>query len=371
MLEDYKYLIALGLINGVGPVTTKLLVNTFGSAEAVFGLSQHELSQIDGISSSALRGLGTDKGWALERASREMDFIDRHNVVPIAFNERNYPKRLLADESAPAMLFSLGQTDLNASKVLSIVGTRRPTQRGKDITTRIVTELAERYPNLLIVSGLAYGIDVVSHRAALACGLPTVGVVAHGLNTIYPRQHRETAAQMTRNGCVLTEYVSGVEPEAVNFVSRNRIVAAMADGTLVVESGASGGSLITASDACEVGREVMAIPGSPMDEMSRGCNKIIRSGMAHLVESASDIESVLGWEVPKNEPTQGSLFENVEENDEERRICEALLVDRELPAGVISTRTGLPMSQVSSLLLDMEFSGKVKSLPGNIYRLLK
>lgn len=370
MLDKYRDIIALDLVYGVGPATTKSILRQVGSADDVFRMSKSELMGLQGVTPQAVEGLLSDNGCSMERANREVEFMERHNIIPIAYDDDAYPKRLTACDSAPAILFTIGKTDLNASKIISVVGTRRPTERGRELTAEYVTQLAKLYPDLLIVSGLAYGVDVAAHRAALSASIPTVGVVAHGLHKIYPSQHRETAVQMTGNGCILTEYLSGTEPEAVNFVHRNRIVAAMADATIVVESGPTGGSLITARMAMECGRDVLAVPGSPRDEMSSGCNKIIREGWARLIQSTDDIVQTLGWSVPSEKPVQGSLFDSVE-SPEQRKIYDQLLIHREASASVLSAYTDLPVGQVNTLLLEMEFAGKVKSLPGNVYRLLK
>lgn len=370
MLEKYRDIIALDLAFGIGPATAKSILSKVGSAEDVFRMSRRELVELGGLTSQAIDGLLSDNGRSMERANREMEFIERHNITPIAYDDAAYPKRLTVCDSAPAILFTIGKTDLNAQKILSVVGTRRPTERGRELTAEYVAQLAKLYPDLLVVSGLAYGIDVAAHRAALGAGVPTVGVVAHGLHKIYPAQHRDTAVQMSNNGCVLTEYISGVEPEATNFVARNRIVAAMADATIVVESGSSGGSLITARMARDYGRDVLAVPGSPRDEMSAGCNNIIRDGWAKLIQTTDDIIQALGWTVSSKKPEQGSLFESVE-SAEQQMIYDQLLIHREASASMISVNTSLPVALVNTLLLEMEFAGKVKSLPGNIYRLLK
>ena len=371
-MDRYRDIIALSMLNGVGPIIAKSLLAAFESAEGVFSASRADIKNISGIGSSVADIVVEGKRAALIAAEVELENMAKRSIQPIAYTDANYPKRLLQLDSSPVVLYSKGKTDFNALKVLSVIGTRRPSEQGREICTQIVTDIAKRHTDVLIVSGLAYGIDVLAHRAALQCGVPTVGVMAHGLDIIYPSQHRDTAAQMINNGALLSEYIIGTEPDAPNFVSRNRIVAGMADATLVVESGAKGGSLITARNALSMGRDVLAVPGRPSDEMSVGCNNLIRENKAHLVTCAKDIEDVLCW-TAGNAPTmpiEGSLFAEPLTVDQQA-IYDTLMLSKGMSASVLSRQTGLAVSKVNTLLLQMEFSGMVKSMPGNIYKLVK
>ena len=371
-MDSYKEIIALSMLNGVGPIIAKTLLTAFGSAREAFMASRADILSVNGLGTSVADVVLNGKQVALEAAEKELEKMEKLGITPIAYTDSSYPKRLLQLDSSPIVIYVKGNTDLNALKVLSIIGTRRPTDYGKEICAKIVSDLALRHRGLMIVSGLAYGIDVIAHRAALQNGLPTVGVMAHGLDKIYPSQHRETAMQMQKNGALLSEYIIGTDPDAPNFVSRNRIVAAMADATLVVESGEKGGSLITARDAHELGRDVMAVPGSPAVEMSKGCNNLIKQQRAHLVTDAKDIEDVLCWTADSEEKkaVQGSLF-TIPLTQEEQMIYDKLMLSKGLSASTLSQQTGMAVSKVNTLLLQMEFSGAVKSMPGNIYKLVK
>lgn len=371
---DYQYIIALSMISGVGPTTSKTLISAFGSAEDVFKASLADIRSVVSIGPSVADAIVNNGKSALDRAKRELDLMSRYSIHPVSIYDAEYSKRLAVLENSPIVLYLKGKTDMNALKILSIVGTRRPTDYGRSLCGEIVAELASRHSNLLIVSGLAYGIDIAAHRAALKAGVPTAGVLAHGLDILYPSQHADSARQMIENnGCIISEYKIGTQPEAPNFVARNRIVAAMADATLVVESGAKGGSLITALDAFRLGRDVLAVPGSPDSEMSRGCNALIRDEKAHLVTCAEDIEKRLSWTSATASPAavQGSLFDNIEVSDNEQQIYDLLMVNKTMSASELSQASGQAISQINTLLLQMEFAGKVSSLPGNIYKLVK
>lgn len=360
------------MLNGVGPIIAKTLLAVFGTAAEAFAASRADILSVNGLGPSVADAVINGKRAAFEAADKELTKMERYGIRPIAYTDADYPKRLLQLDSSPVVLYAKGSTDFNALKVISVVGTRRPTDYGKDLCAQMITELASRHKDLMIVSGLAYGIDVVAHRAAVQNGLPTVGVMAHGLDIIYPSQHKEIAAQMQKNGALLSEYVTGIDPEAPNFVSRNRIVAAMADATLVIESGEKGGSLITARDAYELGRDVLAVPGSPAAEMSKGCNRLIKEQKAHLVADVHDIEECLCW-TPSGQPMQalqGSLFSEPITADEQV-IYDKLMLSKGMSASALSQQTGMAVSEINTLLLQMEFSGMVKSMPGNIYRLVK
>lgn len=370
MDENTKYLIALSLLKGIGPITAKNLIAHVGEPEKIFTESSRSLLKIPNIGQTTVDVLkSTDE--AFRRADAEIDFMLKYNIEPVSYLDKSrYPERLLQCDDSPIVLYVKGNADFNRQKVLSVVGTRQPSEEGKEICERIVADLAANHPDMLIVSGLAYGIDICAHRSAMRSNVSTVAVLAHGLDLIYPSAHRETARQMLDSGALITEFPSQTKPDAPNFVARNRIVAGIAAATLVIESGEKGGSLITANLATSYNREVFAVPGSPKHDKSRGCNALIKRNIASLVESADDIEKELNW-TNKNataKAVQTSLFAQPA-NDDEKSIYSALLVENELTASILSSRCKMPVSKINTLLLGMEFSGLVKSLPGNRYRL--
>jgi DNA processing protein len=265
------------------------------------------------------------------------------------------------------VFFFRGKCDLDALKILSVVGTRSATPRGKELCDKIIGSLGEGHPELVIVSGLAYGIDIAAHKAALAFNLSTVGVLANGLKTIYPSIHKPTAEAMLKNGGLLTDFLSDALPERNNFIKRNRIIAGISDATLVVESGLKGGALITADIAASYNRDVLAVPGRPDDQWSSGCNSLIKTNKAALVESSDDIEYFLGWKPEKSKtPVQKVLFSEM--TDQEKLIFDLLAKESEMTIDAICRSLDLPVYKLSPLLLQMEFKGLVKFYPGNVYR---
>ncbi len=368
---EIRDIIALSQVCGIGTTKLRTLVDTFGSAGDVFSMSLSDLKQAD-LMPGVAEEIVSRRDEAYARADKELEFISKHNIRVLTCLDSAYPRRMVNDPYSPVALYMKGNANLDSLHVLSIVGTRQPSVEGRTICADIVAELSRRHSNLLIVSGLAFGIDIAAHRAALQNDVPTVGVVAHGLDNIYPAQHRDTAALMVSNGGILTEYLTNTRPDTYNFVHRNRIIAGLADATLVVESGIKGGSLITAHDALEFGREVMAIPGAPGNEKSAGCNNLIKRGEAALVENADDIDELLHWtdERLSKKGSETTLFDNVE-SEEQKRIFNLLMSEGELSTNEIGMQTGLPVSQISTILLEMEFAGMVMSLPGNNYKLLR
>lgn len=367
MPEDVslKHKIALGLIPHVGDISARKLVAHFGSVEAVFNESYRTLIKIPGIGPGLARFI-TDRSY-LDAAEQEAEYVQKKNIKTYFYLDSDYPFRLRQCEDSPVVFFFKGNCDLDTAKILSVVGTRSATPRGKELCDKIIGSLAEGHPDLMIVSGLAYGIDIAAHKAALAFNLTNVGVLANGIKTIYPSVHRSTAEAMLNNGGLVTDFLSDALPERNNFIKRNRIIAGLSDATLVVESGIKGGALITADIAASYNRDVLAVPGRPDDQWSAGCNSLIKSNKAALVESASDIESALGWEKEKNRaPVQKTLF--AELTGQEKMIYDLLSKESELTIDAICRSLELPVQKLSPLLLQMEFRGLVKFFPGNIYR---
>lgn len=304
----------------------------------------------------------------LEQATAEAEFAEKNGIAILTPDDPRYPKRLYeVCDDAPLALYLCGNADLNSQRILSIVGTRRSTDYGLDMVNNIVGELAQYFPDLLIVSGLAYGTDINAHRAALSNGLPTVGVLAHGLDRIYPATHRQTATRMTQHGGLLTEFPSTTKIDPLNFLRRNRLIAALAQGTLVVESKSHGGALTTARHALEYNLAVMACPGRATDIASEGCNRLIATNGAALVSSAADIVQTLGWKVPKQQaPALPSLFaDNL--NAEEKLVFDTLTLDPRHFSDIVSA-TGLAVPTVLSVLSELEFRGLARQLPGSNWR---
>lgn len=366
--NDLIYKIAISLIPGVGTVTAKKLIAYAGSIEAVFNQSASKLEKIPGIGSLLARKV-TIPG-IVEKAEKEFEFIQKKNIKALYYLDENYPQRLKHCPDAPIILFVQGNLDLNKQKVISIVGTRKATERGKDQCNKLVTDLAERKHKPLIVSGLAYGIDVCSHKAALKNYLPTAAVLGHGLNTLYPASHRNIALEILEKGALISDFMSYEWAEKVNFVKRNRIIAGLADATIVVESGRKGGALITADLANSYNRDVFAFPGRVNDDYSMGCNKLIKINKAALIEGVEDLEYIMGWDPPGKvkKAIQKELFKEL--SPEESKLVKVLKEKGDLPIDSICLNAEFPVSKASPLLLNLELAGVIKSLPGKVYTLV-
>lgn len=360
-----KHKIALSLIPRVGDISARKLVSHFGTVDAIFEEPYRNLVKIPGIGPGLARYI-SDRSY-LKVAEDEEKYVIKHNIKTYFYLDNDYPFRLRQCEDSPVMFFFKGSCDLNSARILSVVGTRNATSRGRELCDSIIGSLADRYPDLIIVSGLAYGIDIAAHKAALAHNLQTIGVLGHGFMTIYPALHRSIAEAMLKKGGLLTDFVSNTLPEKNNFIKRNRIIAGLSDATLVVESGKKGGALITADIANSYNRDVFAVPGRPEDQWSAGCNELIKNNKASLAESAEDIENLLRWMPEKpSKPVQTTLFHEL--NESEQRIYELISREGEVTIDQICRTLDIPISKLSSQLLQMEFRGLVKCFPGNIYR---
>lgn len=367
--DTLKSLLALKMVHNVGNVTIKNLIAYSGSPAAVFNEKKAHLEKIPGVGKQIARNIGQLTKSDMERIDAELTFIEKHEIQPLYYLKQNFPDRLKDLDDGPVLLFSKGQIDLNRSRMLAVVGTRRATEYGKYICGKIVEGLNPYDP--AIVSGLAYGIDQVGHSAALKHGLPTIGILAHGLDRVYPEQHRAMAVKMLDNGGLLTEYPSGVNPDAGNFPDRNRIVAGLVDGVLVVESGEKGGALITAKLAFEYNRDVMAVPGRANDERSKGPNYLIKNNMGFLVENAEDLAYHLGWEpitntAQKDQNDEQKLRELA--TDEELKVMDMLKGGQKMHLEALSQHLSLEVSELSVMLFNMELKGLIKTLPGNHYQ---
>lgn len=353
------------MIEGVGPVTARKLIAYSGGVAPIFSSKKTTLSKIPGVRQSHIAGIFQDD--LLLRAERELHFIEKNAIQTYYFLDENYPRRIKDMDDSPVLLFGKGNLNLNSDRIISIVGTRNATEYGKSITSKIIEELIPYQP--LILSGLAYGIDISAHKAALEFGLPTVGVVGHGLDTLYPSLHKPIAEKMLENGGLLSAYPSKTLIDPNNFPDRNKIVAAMTDAVVVVEAGASGGALITANIAHDLNRDVMAFPGRATDVYSAGCNDLIKKGKAKMVESSNEICDILGWrlDTPINKPVQKQLF--VELDEAEQLIWNLLKEQGKVKIDILSLKTGRSLSQTSSSLFNLELKGIVRSYPGTMYGL--
>lgn len=365
---DLHFTLALLKVEGVGDIVAKKLINHCGSAEKVFQAKKKELVGIDGIGEILFKKL-QDKT-VFEKAQKEQFFIESENITTQYYQDENYPERLKHCIDGPVLLFSSGSMALNGQKCISIVGTRKVTSYGSEFCKKLIEELAPLNP--IIVSGFAYGVDIVAHQMAMELNLQTVGVLAHGLNQMYPADHKKHIAKMEKNGGFLTEFWSTSSPEKENFVRRNRIVAGISEATIVIESADRGGSLITATLANDYNRDVFAVPGRVTDKYSVGCNNLIKTQRAHLLTSAADVLYILNWELEsdtKNENAkkviQKQLFVELEE--EEQKVYDYLLKNGKELMDTIAISCDFPIYRISSILLNMELKGVVRPLPGKLF----
>ena len=361
-----KYQVALSLLEGVGPITAKDLVAYCGSVEAIFkdkDLSK-ALLKTPRVGQKIIKAIKDPE--LFTKVDRELKFIEQRGIKPVFYLNKNYPIRLKQCVDSPILFYFEGNADLDNPKVLSVVGTRKATDHGKKICQKIIAELSPHKP--LIISGLAYGMDICAHRAAITHGLPTVAVLAHGLDRLYPGEHASTARAMTENGGLLTDKESSAKFVPGNFPSRNRLIAGSSDATLVIESANGGGSMITADIANSYSRDVLAVPGRPDDKYSKGCNALIKTNRAALVNSAEDIVQILGWKMNEEaSEVQTRLW--IDLPPEQQLLVDIIKVKGKAEIDELSLKTGFATGKAASMLLEMEFSGIVRSLPGKVYTL--
>ena len=367
--NELIYQIQLTAVDGIGDIGAKNLLAYCGSAKAVFESKKTSLLKIPGIGEFGANAVLKSKS-NFNEAEKEAAFIIDNKIETLFFTDAKYPQRLKFCSDSPVLLYHKGNTDFNTGKIVAVVGTRQPTQYGKDITQKFISEL--KGTGILIVSGLAYGIDVLAHKLALENDLDTVGVVGHGLDRLYPEVHRSVAAKMIKKGGLLTEFRSGTNPDAVNFPKRNRIVAGMCDALVVIESKREGGSLITATIANSYNKDVFAFPGRITDAYSDGCNGLIKMNKAVLIESAADLFYVMGWEDNKKskmkESKQIPLMLNLSED--EQKIIDAFGKKKQMHMDEIGHASNFPISKVAATLLQLEFSNLIKSHPGKMFSLV-
>jgi DNA processing protein len=364
--NELLHLIALTMVPNIGDVHTKTLLQHFPDVESIFKARKSALEKIPGI--GAVRASAIRNFRNFERAEKEIRFLEKYKINAISFTDETYPKRLHHCYDSPPLLYFKGAGQLNSGRMISIVGTREPTDYGRDWLKKLITDLAPFQP--VIVSGLAYGIDAVAHKQSLKSNLPTIGVLAHGLDRIYPAANKSMAREMVEQGGLLTDFMSGTPPDAQNFPSRNRIVAGISDAVIVVETGNKGGSMITADIANSYHKDVFALPGRVTDNKSEGCNKLIKENNAQLISGAEDIIAALNWDnilLPEKK-IQRLLFPDLSLN--ERKIMDLIGQQESVFIDAIYQLSGLKSSETASAILNLELLNLVRALPGKRYQII-
>ena len=371
--QQLLYNIALTRIGHFSLASALYLYRTLGSGEEIY-LHRNDIQDI--LPECSPRLLANLKDWSepLKRAEVELEFCRDHNIRVLCLGDDNYPKRLEDCADAPVVLYYKGNANLNQSRVINIIGTRHCTMYGADFIRKFLRDLKALCPEVLVVSGLAYGVDINAHQQALAVGYDTVGVVAHGLDYLYPAAHKDVAREMVNHGGLLTEFMTCTNADKGNFVRRNRIVAGMSDACILIESAAHGGGMITAGIAFDYGREVFALPGRVGDHFSEGCNNAIRENKAILLTSAEDFVKTMGWEddalriEAQKKGIERQLFPDL--SPEQQRIVDVLTKSNDLQLNQLSVKTGIPIGDITSILFQMEMMGVVKPMAGGNYHLL-
>ena len=363
--NDLLYQVALTMIPQIGPVQSKILLQHC-DVEEIFHAKRSFLERIEGIGSIRAEAICSFRDF--DEAEEEIRFMEKNDIQPLFITDKHYPQRLLNCYDSPTLLYYKGQADLNIQKILAIIGTRKNTDQGRQLVDKLVQELVEQ--GVMVISGLAFGIDSLAHRAALKNNLRTVGVVAHGLDQIYPPENRLLCREMLQaNGGILSEFRNGTKPDRHNFPSRNRIVAGMSDATIVVETDIKGGSMITAELANGYNREVFAYPGRVNDPRSAGCNELIRTNRAQLITDTKQILQSMGWlpDLTVKKPFQKQLF--IELSPEETRVVDLLKESASIHVDELNGRSGLSHGQFANAIINLELANVVVSLPGKLYRL--
>ncbi len=366
--QHLLYRLALAMVPTIGPVYAKKLLDHFGDAAAIFNATTAALGKVPGIGSGRAKAIHRSDRFRL--AEKELAFVEKYGIRCIFFTDKDYPRRLLGFNTAPVLLYYKGNADLNSSRIVSVVGTRTPTEYGKRMAEQLVRDLAAYGP--LVISGLAYGIDAVAHAAALKHSLPTLGVLGHGLDQIYPPQHKALARAMVKQGGLITNFNTAAAPDYHNFPVRNRIVAGMCDALVVVETGTKGGSMLTAGDALRFKKKLFVFPGRVTDKASSGCNALIQEGNARILLSASQLSAEMGWG-PLNKPTaaplaplQAQTAKNL--SDQEKIVLNLLSGTETTSVDQLSHQVQLSSTAIAMALLNLELKGLVLPLPGKMYR---
>ena len=365
MTEEQVYQIALTMIPDLGAVRCRILAEHYEDAISIFKAKKKELSLIEGIGEHCAKKL---KAWdGFTSAEAEAYFTEKHQIKILYIKDKDYPQRLLHCYDPPTLLYFRGNAHLNHSRIISIIGTRNHTEYGRQVTEQLIHSLQSE--DVMIVSGLAFGIDAIAHRSALQHQLPTIGVLGHGMDTIYPYHHRSLAKEMTNHGGLLTEFCKDTKPDKHNFPKRNRIVAGMADATIVIETALKGGSMITAELAYNYNRDLFAIPGRIHDPKSMGCMELIRMNKATILTSAAQLLEILGWrEMKQVRKQQKELF--IELSTEESVIVDMLKEAETMPVDLLYIKSGLSSSAIAAAILNLELQNVIQALPGKMYRLI-
>ena len=365
MNNDLLYQVALTQVPNIGDVHAKALINMYGNAEAIFKAAKRQLENIEGIGSIRANNIKSFKDFT--ESEKEIAFIEKYKITPLFITEENYPQRLLNCYDSPPLLYYRGNANLNMSRIVSVVGTRNNSEYGRQVCEQLIADLKDH--DILIVSGLAFGIDSIAHKTALKNNIQTVAVLAHGLDRIYPPQNKMLAKHMTDQGGLLTDFKSGTTPDKQNFPRRNRIAAGICDALLVIESGKKGGSLITAELANSYNKDVFAIPGRTNDTRSEGCNYLIKSNKAILITGSNDLLELMNWNPAKKVAAkkQKELF--IELTKDERIVVDILQQKENCQIDELYFKSGLSSSAAASALLILEMQGIIVSLPGKVYKL--
>jgi len=356
------------MIPGIGSITARKLINSVGCAKAVFNEKKSAIRKIPGIGEFVAGKISENN--LLDKAEEEIRYIEKNNIKAVCFMDKEYPDKLNQCPDGPVIIYIKGDVDFNTGKFISIVGTRTPTSYGINITKKLVEEFAQRNHRPVIVSGLAYGIDICAHKAALNNHFQTVAVLGHGMKYIYPAVHSSFSLKIIENGALVTDFPGYEKPERNNFIKRNRIIAGLSDATIIIESGVKGGALITADLADSYDRDVFAIPGRVGDTYSSGTNLLIKKNKASLAESCEDIEYMMGWGLKgQSVAIQQELFNELPE--EEQMLLNLIAKEEKIEFDQLCIRTNMPVNKLSAHLLNLEFGGLIETAPGNIYTLRK
>lgn len=364
MKEELLHQIALTSVPNVGAIHARILIEEFGTASDIFKSKEHQLRKIEGI--GAIRAHAIKSFNQFDAAEKEIKFIEDNNIQPLFISDGNFPQRLRHCVDCPVLLYYRGNADLNGIRMIAVVGTRKNSPYGQQITERLVAELASYQP--AIISGLAYGIDAIAHEAALQHQLPTIGVLAHGLDKIYPMSHKSLSREMVDSGGgLLTEFRSGHMPDRHHFPIRNRIVAGLCDATIVVETGVRGGSMITAELANDYNRDVFAFPGRVMDDQSRGCHYLVKENKAMLISEASDVITIMKWTSQPRKKAAASRKDLQDLTEEEKAVTDLLQEKEKTHIDELKTRSSLSSSTIAKTVLNLEMKQLIMSHPGNMY----
>lgn len=369
MTEEKFYCLALSFVNGVGDINAKKMLSHFGSAKNIFNAGLNDLTKIQGIGEQKAKNLMISMDAALDRAQEEEKYCIANEIQYTCYTDENYPLRLKDFDDSPIVLFYKGESNFNKQKIISIVGTRSATKYGTDFTEKLLERISESYPECVIVSGLAYGIDISAHKAAIKFQLETWAILGHSLEHIYPSAHEKIARKILNKGLLISDYPHKTKIDPSNFAKRNRIIAGICDAVIVVESGIKGGAMITANIANHYNKDVFALPGNINSPYSQGCNKLIKTNRANLIESIEDLEYILNWNPKSIKTIQKTLNFNENLSSDELKVTNVLKNHEFLDIDSIIRQTQLDSDILSLILLELEFKGIIKALPGKIFSL--